>query len=246
MKMKNYMCSLLWWTVWAVPVVTIISKNYWWLSRLILLTPPLKPFSRWNFWLSWRHACISPHAPTTLRSQNKAPGPASRSQRLCYPKSTLTLFPKSLAFSKPPCSPAPHHKMPPMAPHTHSQPHTPLWWEARVRGEPGCITWSPQYVMTGLGLSKTSLRPSRGVAVMMLRGQKHIQGADFIFSAFHKGLLHAREGFTPWEIISHNPNGPVSLGSYTHTLKYSCSITLELASFTQEDPLESSFLFVWS
>ena len=62
-----------------------------------------------------------------------------------------------------------------------------------MKVEPECITWSPQYVTNRLGLSKQARDPVGG-AVMMLRGQKHIQGADFIFSIFHKGFSHILVG----------------------------------------------------
>lgn len=128
------------------------------------VAPLLQPVPRSIFQLGCRQACISPHTPTALRSQYKATGPASRAQRSRYPKGTSSLVPTPLTFSETPCSPAPHHQVPPMAPHSPSPP-------GQGEGAPGLITWSPQYVTAGPRLSQTTLPPSR-------RGGNDAEGAE--------------------------------------------------------------------
>lgn len=127
-----------------------------------------------------------------------------------------------------------------MAPCTYALPQTPLWW---VKGEPECITWSPQYVTNRRGLSKTSLRPGRGGGNDAEGAETHTGGRFHFLHISQRLFAHpcwtqsrAREGFTPWEIITHNPHGPVSLGSYTHSLKFQMFYHLR---FAQAEPQEN-------
>lgn len=142
--------------------------------------------SKWNFWMGCRPACISPQAHILHRSRNKAQGAASKCQESQYPKGASSLIPKPLPVFK---ALLQHRSSSVSALNAllciHTPPHTPLWW---VKVEPECITWSPKYMTKRPGLSETCLGLSRG-AIMMLRGQKHVQGADFIFLLISQRLF---------------------------------------------------------
>lgn len=198
----------------------------------------LQPTSRWNFWISYKLACISPHVRTDLRSQNKAQGPASRCQGSQHPKGILGFIPKtSNIFQSPPAAQALISKCPqwPRA-HKHCPSLLSGGWTWNLSASPG----APSTRRTDPVCPEPAWDPVGGASNDAEGAEAHTGGRFHFLHISQRLFAHscwtqrrAREGFTPWEIITHNPHGPVSLGSYKHSLKFQMPHRL---MFTRAEP----------
>lgn len=113
----------------------------------------------------------------------------------------------------------------PQWPHAHL--HYPTLFSAGWRGSmsasPGALsTWR-----TGLVCPKPAWDPVGGGNNDAEGAETHTGGWFHLLHISQRLFAHScwtqsqvREGFTPREIITNNPHGPVSLGSYTHSFKF--------------------------
>lgn len=166
---------------------------------------PLQHVSNWNFWLSRSSACIFSHRSQVIEQSTRV---SEQVSGITVSQGYLESHPKtSNIFQSPPAAQVLISAWP-QWPHPHMHFLTLLSgeWRGNLSASPGApATWRTDLV------GPKQPWDSVGGAVMMLRGHKHVQGADF-FHFLHisqKTITHSRhiqkrwKSFTSWETITH-------------------------------------------